>query len=144
MSLSICKNATELAKWCAAGACSNTKNNKVRSLGFAIGAVAFGAMAYLAAKATVAPEREEGEEWMGHFYPYSKYPHGHFDCAHGSTEYEHMRSMDNERRRDDVFERDGVCTRGINEISRPVFDSIGRFLYTSYCTPQGYKITKRY
>lgn len=149
MSISgICKSASELTKWCAAAACCKAKNNKMHAVGFTVCAVAFGVIAYLAAKtwmddakATVAPKKEEGEVWMGHFFPYSKYPHGHFDCAHGSTVLEPLRMQDNERKREDSFQRDGICSRGMKEICIQVFNEAKQYI-SQCCTIDGKKVVK--
>lgn len=86
------------------------------------------------AQTTPTQSDEHGEYWMGHYFPYSQYPHGHFDCAHGSTVFEDRRSKDNERRRSDLFHTYNICTRGVSNLMKYLSD------YIVVCYANGRKI----
>jgi hypothetical protein len=76
---------------------------------------------------------ENGEWWMGHYFDYRTYPHGHFDCAHGSNTLEHRRMMDNEERRKNLFYNDDICTRGMSNLMQRAGD------YLVVCLGNGQK-----
>jgi hypothetical protein len=67
---------------------------------------------------------ENGEVWRGHYFPYAQYPHGHQDCAEGSTVFDSLRSADNEALRKFDFHEDGICKRGESNLIKSLSDAI--------------------
>ncbi|MBS0655653.1 MAG: hypothetical protein JSR46_07745 [Verrucomicrobia bacterium] len=72
----------------------------------------------------IAPPPQHGEWWMNNFYPYSQYPHGHFDCTPGSTTFDSLRAEDAEQRRWSLFFEDNICVRGICELAKRVGSTV--------------------
>lgn len=66
----------------------------------------------------------QGEWWKDNFYPYDQYPHGHLDCAHGSTVFDPSRSSDNEQSRWNHFGADSICVRGIGDLIKRVGEKV--------------------
>lgn len=93
----------------------SSKDNKVATVVKAIlgGACVAGAM-------VVSHASENGEIWQGHPYPYSQYPHGHLDCADGSTVFDPYHSQESEITRMRMFENADMCIRGIADLVRYV------------------------
>ncbi|WP_420420537.1 hypothetical protein [Simkania sp.] len=73
---------------------------------------------------------EDGEYWLGHYFSYQEYPHGHFDCAHGSTVFDYRRYMDLEESRRNAYRSWGECSRGEGYLYRRV----GEVLYSCLAT----------
>lgn len=82
-------------------------------------------------QAATAAVDDNGELWMGHYFDYATYPHGHFDCAHGSTVFDQYRSEDNENKRRIEFLEFGNCFRGIHAVEKVKADEV------VVCNPNG-------
>lgn len=58
------------------------------------------------------------ETWMNLTFPYNEYPHGHFDCAHGSNEFDPRRALNNEQQRILSFLYSDTCNRGSHHLEK--------------------------